>query len=72
MLLYPGSISTSSADFAEAVTVKRFSNFNSATVRDPQKLKVGKTFSFDRIHEAMAYETATGAKAVLLATPVSA
>jgi NADPH2:quinone reductase len=72
------------------LTVKRFSNFNSATVRDPQKLrgalnflqeridnplfrtKVGKTFSFDQIHEAMAYETAPGAKAVLLTKPVSA
>ena len=70
---------------AKNLTMKTFSNFNSATVRDTSKLrealeylqtqiadplfrtKVGKTFSFEQIHEAMAYETQPGAKAVLLA-----
>ena len=36
------------------------------------RTRVGKTFSFDQIHQAMAYETPPGAKAVLLAKPVSA
>ncbi len=66
------------------LTMKPFSNFNSATVRDTTKLqhalaylqghiadslfrtKVGRTFQFDQIQEAMAYEAEPGAKAVLL------
>jgi NADPH2:quinone reductase len=70
---------------AKNLTMKTFSNFNSATVRDTAKLrealgylhtqiadplfrtKAGKTFRFDQIREAMAYETQPGAKAVLLA-----
>ena len=69
---------------AKNLTMKPFSNFNSATVRDKAKLqqalkylhtrfadrlfrtKIGKTFPLDQIHEAMAYETEPGAKAVLL------
>ena len=67
------------------LTMKAFSNFNSATVCDTAKLrealeylqtqiadplfrtKFGKTFRFDQIREAMAYEAQPGAKAVLLA-----
>jgi NADPH:quinone reductase len=70
--------------------MKRFSNFNSAMVRDTKRLRetldylqgrignplfrtrIGKTFSFDQIHEAMAYKTAPGAKAILFAKPVKA
>jgi len=70
--------------------MKRFSNFNSATVRDTQKLResldhlherihnplfrtrVGKTFGFDQIHEAMVFESTPGAKTVLLAKPFRA
>ena len=69
---------------AKNLTMKPFSNFASATVRDSAKLqkalsylhemiadplfrtKVGRTFRLDEIREAMAYETAPGAKAVLL------
>ena len=69
---------------AKNLTMKSFSNFNSATVRDTAKLqraleylhehiadplfrtKVGRSFRLDQIQEAMAYETAPGAKAVLL------
>jgi NADPH:quinone reductase len=72
------------------LTMKRFSNFKSATVRDTKRLRealdylreridnplfrtrIGKIFSFDQIHEAMAYETASRANAVLLAEPVRA
>ncbi len=68
------------------LTMKRFSNFNSATVQDVKQLadalahlrevigdpffrtKVGKTFAFDQIGEAMAYEATPGAKAVLVTT----
>ena len=70
---------------AKNLTMKPFSNFNSATVRDAARLrkaleylhlqiadplfrtKVGRTFRLDQIREAMAYETAPGAKAVLVA-----
>ena len=69
---------------AKNLTMKPFSNFNSATVRDPAKLqralrylqehigdplfrtKIGRTFRFDEIGEAMTYETEPGSKAVLL------
>jgi NADPH:quinone reductase-like Zn-dependent oxidoreductase len=68
--------------------MKRFSNFNSATVRDTTRLResldsltermsnplfrtrIGKTFSLDQIHEAMANETTPCAKAILLTRPV--
>ena len=69
---------------AKNLTMRPFSNFNSATVRDTARLqealaylqdhiadplfrtKVGRTFRFDQIQEAMAYEAEPGAKAVLL------
>ena len=72
---------------AKNLTMKPFSKFNSATVRDPKKLqialeslhnqianplfrtKVGKTFPFLQIEEAMAYEREPGAKAVLVVEP---
>jgi NADPH:quinone reductase-like Zn-dependent oxidoreductase len=68
------------------LVMKRFSNFNSATVRDTGRLqealrdlspliasplfrtRIGKTFRFDHIEEAMAYEATPGAKAVLIPT----
>ena len=74
----------SSTFMAKNLTMKPFSNFNSATVRDPLRLqraleflheqiadplfrtKVGRRFRLDQIREAMAYEMAPGAKAVLL------
>jgi NADPH:quinone reductase-like Zn-dependent oxidoreductase len=66
------------------LVMQRFSNFNSATVRDTKRLrealrklsqrigdplfrtKIGQTFRLDQIHEAIAYETTPGRKAVLL------
>lgn len=69
------------------LALKRFSNFNSATVKNTKRLaealahlrkvitdplfrtKIGKTFSFDQIQEAMVYETTPGAKAVLVIHP---
>ena len=69
------------------LVMKRFSNFNSATVRDTTSLRkaldfleerisnplfrtrIGKTFSLDQIHEAMAWESVSGAKAILLTKP---
>lgn len=74
----------SSTFMARNLTMKPFSNFNSATVRDPDRLarallylqdhisdplcrtKIGRTFRLEQIAEAMAYETAPGAKAILL------
>ena len=71
------------------LTLRRFSNFASVTVRDTNRLRagltylqgqidnslfktrVGKAFSFDQIRDAMAYETAPGMKAILLAHPGS-
>ncbi|WP_144150252.1 alcohol dehydrogenase catalytic domain-containing protein [Paraburkholderia sp. BCC1885] len=65
--------------------MRRFSNFESRTVKEPAKLvaaltalesliddplfttKIGKTFSYDQIDQAMAYESREGAKAVLVA-----
>lgn len=67
------------------LVMKRFSNFESATVKDPARLsaaltelqgaihdprfhtRIGREFRFDEIEEAMNYETAPGAKAVLIA-----
>jgi NADPH:quinone reductase-like Zn-dependent oxidoreductase len=69
---------------AKNLTMKRFSNFESATVKDPLKLAAaltelerliddplfrtrgGQEFGFDQIDEAMRFETAPGAKAVLV------
>ncbi len=69
------------------LVMQRFSNFNSATVRDTERLrealrklvqrigdplfrtKIGQTFRLDQIHEAIAYETTPGRKAVLLMKP---
>jgi NADPH:quinone reductase-like Zn-dependent oxidoreductase len=66
------------------LTLRRFSNLESATVRDPQRLaaatkdiegliddplfktRIGKTFSFEQIDQAMAYETTPGARALLV------
>jgi NADPH:quinone reductase len=66
------------------LVMKRFSNFESATVRDPEKLgaalsdlrgviddplfrtRIGKEFRLDQIDEAMRFESAPGAKAVLV------
>lgn len=66
------------------LTLRRFSNLESATVSDPGKLaaaikdiegiiddplfrtKIGKEFRLDQIDEAMAYEAAPGARAVLV------
>lgn len=80
-------ISIPSAVFmAKNLVFKRFSNFNSATVKDRTKLseafeylqgviedpmfrtKVGTTFTFDQIDEAMAYQSPSGAKAILVPT----
>lgn len=70
---------------AKNLVMKRFSNFDTATVKDPLRLgsaltelqeaiddrrfqtRIGKEFRFDEIEEAMRYETAPGAKAVLVA-----
>ena len=67
------------------LTLRRFSNFESRTVKDPNRLaaalktlaavidnkmfttRIGKTFSYDQIDQAMAYESSEGAKAVLVA-----
>jgi NADPH:quinone reductase-like Zn-dependent oxidoreductase len=67
------------------LTVRRFSNFESRTVKEPEKLasalralegviddpvfttRIGKTFRYDQIEMAMAYEALAGAKAVLVA-----
>ena len=69
---------------AKNLTLKRFSNFESNTVKDRQRLmaalnaleqmiqdpmfrtKVGKTFTFDQIEAAMAYQSQRGEKAVLV------
>jgi NADPH:quinone reductase len=69
---------------AKNLTIRRFSNFESATVKDPVKLDralevletmiddpmmlttLGDGFRYDRIDEAMAYASSTGAKAVLM------
>ncbi len=69
------------------LVMQRFSNFNSATVRDTEGLRealrklalrigdplfqtrIGQTFRLDQIHEAIAYETTPGQKAVLLMKP---
>jgi NADPH:quinone reductase len=66
---------------AKNLVLKRFSNFASATVTDPQRLaaaitylegviadplfrtRVGEEFPFEKIDEAMAFETTPGAKA---------
>jgi len=66
------------------LTMKRFSNFESATVKDRDKLdaalsdlrgvigdplfttRIGKEFRLDQIDEAMKFESAPGAKAVLV------
>lgn len=66
------------------LTLQRFSNFESKTVKEPQNLamalkaiegviddplfttKTGKTFSYDQVEQAMAYESTNGAKAVLV------
>ncbi len=66
------------------LVMKRFSNFESATVKDRQKLnaalsdlrgviddplfttRIGKEFRLDQIDEAMKFESAPGAKAVLV------
>jgi NADPH2:quinone reductase len=70
------------------LSIRRFSNFNSATVQDKAKLiealgylqeiiedpmfrtKLGKTFGFYEIADAMAYESTPGAKAVLVPNQV--
>ena len=64
--------------------LRRFSNFETPTVRDPERLEqalhaleaqaanplfhtsIGRTFAFEEINAAMAYEAAPGAKAVLV------
>ncbi|KGB91835.1 alcohol dehydrogenase catalytic domain-containing protein [Burkholderia cepacia] len=66
------------------LTMKRFSNFDSRTVKEPDNLvralgnleqviddplfrtKIGDMFRLDQIEEAMRYESAEGAKAVLV------
>ncbi|AMH44000.1 MULTISPECIES: zinc-binding dehydrogenase [Burkholderiaceae] len=66
------------------LTLRRFSNFESRTVKDHDKLvsalkalegviddpmyrtRIGKAFPLDQIEMAMAYESSSGAKAVLL------
>ena len=81
----PAPISIPSGLFLmKNLSIRRFSNFNSATVQDKGELrkaleylrgiiedpmfrtKLGKTFRFHEIAEAMAYESTPGAKAVLL------
>jgi len=82
-------ISVSSRLFvAKNLVMKRFSNFNSATVADPHRLtaaltdlrtvianpmfrtKIGKSFRFEQIDEAMAYEATPGSKAILVPATV--
>jgi hypothetical protein len=64
--------------------MKRFSNFDSRTVKEPGKLvraleklesvigdslfrtRIGRTFRFDQIEQAMRYESMERAKAVLV------
>ena len=66
------------------LTMRRFSNFESAAVKDPDRLAstldelaaliddaaftttIGREFPFEQIEQAMAYEAASGAKAVLV------
>jgi NADPH:quinone reductase len=81
----PAPLSVASVLFVRKnLTMKRFSNFESPTVRDHQKLsaalsdlqgvmddplfrtRIGKEFPLDQIDEAMKFETAPGAKAVLV------
>ncbi len=78
-------VSLASALFmTKNLTMKRFSNFESATVRDRDTLgaalsdlrgmiddplfttRIGKEFPLDQIEEAMRFESAPGAKAVLV------
>jgi NADPH:quinone reductase len=67
------------------LTIRRFSNFESRTVKERERLvaalkalegviddpmfatKIGKTFRYDQIEQAMTYESRDGAKAVLVA-----
>ncbi|WP_429298394.1 zinc-binding dehydrogenase [Paraburkholderia sp. GAS199] len=67
------------------LVIRRFSNFDSATVKDRRRLeaalqdleqviddplyrtRIGKTFAFEQIEAAMAYEGAGGTKAILVA-----
>ena len=66
------------------LTLRRFSNLESGTVRDPHRLaaamsdiegviadplfvtRIGKVFGFHQINEALAYEEAPGARAVMI------
>lgn len=66
------------------LTIRRFSNFESRTAKNPEALaaalaflstiaddpafhtRIGQTFRYDQINEAMAYESAPGAKALLV------
>jgi NADPH:quinone reductase-like Zn-dependent oxidoreductase len=68
----------------KGLSMQRFSNFESRTVREPERLlaalsaleevigdavfqtRLGEVFSFERIHEAMAYESADGERPVLI------
>jgi NADPH:quinone reductase-like Zn-dependent oxidoreductase len=82
----PKPVSLPSAVFmAKDLTMKRFSNFESATAKDPERLaaalgdlesliedplfrtQIGREFRFEQFEEAMAYQQAGGAKAVLVA-----
>ena len=67
------------------LTLRRFSNFQTATVRDPElfaaamrhvevliddplfRTRIGRSFGFDQIEAAMAYDAQQGARAVLVA-----
>jgi len=70
---------------AKNLIMKRFSNFDTPTVKDPKRLaaalsdlegmidepmfrtRIGREFTFEQIDSAMAYESPTGAKAILVA-----
>ncbi|MGH9445252.1 MAG: zinc-binding dehydrogenase [Terriglobia bacterium] len=90
LLAGPTPISVPSAVFLmKNLAMKRFSNFNSGTVKDikrlaealtyiqgviadpPFRTKIGETFSFEQIEEAMAYEPTHGSKAILVTNPAS-
>ncbi len=69
---------------AKNLVMRRFSNFNSSTVRETKRLeeawhfllgviddplfrtRIGKSFSFEKIEEVMAYEATPGGQAILL------
>ena len=80
----PATLSTMLV-MAKNLTLRRFSNLESATVQDAQKLadamqdiaplmadplfktRMGKEFIFEQIDDAMAFEAASGSRAILVA-----